>query len=98
MDVEFDSDSLDRLEVDQNYSAGLSDAVVRAYRRRMQQIRAADGERTLAGLKSLRMQTLGRKRNNPISMHLGDNYRLIVRLKENASEETAVIMDIVNDE
>ena len=45
MEVLFDDDRLDRLEIDPEYAAGWSQPVVRAYRRRMQIIRAAPDER-----------------------------------------------------
>ena len=40
MEVEFDDDDLDRLETDAQFTAGFSQEVVRAYRKRMQQVRA----------------------------------------------------------
>jgi proteic killer suppression protein len=46
MDVAFKDESLDRLETETRFSAGFGDAVVKAYRKRMQQIRAATDERT----------------------------------------------------
>ena len=41
MEVEFDDDDLDRLETDPQFTAGHAQEDVRAYRKRMQQIRAA---------------------------------------------------------
>jgi toxin HigB-1 len=41
MIVEFGSGDLDRLETDPTYDGGRSAPVVRAYRKRMQEIRAA---------------------------------------------------------
>jgi toxin HigB-1 len=41
MIVEFGSGDLDRLETDPKYDGGRSAPVVRAYRKRMQEIRAA---------------------------------------------------------
>jgi proteic killer suppression protein len=45
MEVEFADANLDRLEVDRRFTAGLPPEVVTAFRRRMQQIRAAPDER-----------------------------------------------------
>jgi len=52
MDVTFKEQSLDRLETDATYSAGLGDGLVKAYRRAMQHIRAASDERTLYARRS----------------------------------------------
>ena len=41
MIVEFGSGDLDRLETDPTYDGGRSGSVVKAYRKRMQEIRAA---------------------------------------------------------
>jgi len=45
VDVLFRDDDLDRLETDARFTAGLPPEVVKAYRLRMQQIRAAPDER-----------------------------------------------------
>ena len=58
MDVSFEDQSLDRLETDASFSAGFGDAVVKAYRRRMQQIRAARDERTFYAQRSLNFEKL----------------------------------------
>jgi proteic killer suppression protein len=50
MDVSFQDPSLDRLETDPSFNAGFGDAVVKAFRKRMQQIRAASDERTFYAL------------------------------------------------
>lgn len=44
MEVEFDDGDLDRLETDARFTAGLSQEIVRAFRKRMQQIRAFKDE------------------------------------------------------
>ena len=44
MEVEFDDEDLDRLETDPNFTAGFAQEIVRAYRKKMQQIRAARDE------------------------------------------------------
>ncbi len=54
MDEEFSDKGLDRLETDPEFKDGFGEAVVKAYRKRMQQLRAADDERDLYALKSLR--------------------------------------------
>ena len=53
MEVEFDDDDLDRLETDAQFTAGFSQEVVRAYRKRMQQVRAFRDERDFYAVKAL---------------------------------------------
>lgn len=70
MDVEFDDDDLDHLETDPLFTAGLSNEVVRAYRKRMQQIRAFLDERDFYALKSLHFEKLKGNRGNQYSVRL----------------------------
>jgi toxin HigB-1 len=68
MDVAFKDESLDRLETDASFSAGFGGAVVKAYRKRMQQIRAATDERTLYAHRSLHVEKLKGPREGQFSM------------------------------
>ena len=86
----FDDENLDRLEIDPQYSAGNSQAIVKAYRKRMQQIRAASDERDFYPLKSLRFEKLGGKRKHQHSMRLNDQYRLIVELIKGNPQGTII--------
>ena len=45
MEVSFGDANLDQLEIDARFDGGYSQAIVKAYRKRMQQIRAAEDER-----------------------------------------------------
>ena len=47
METEFKNEDLDRLETDAEFAAGYEKAIVKAYRKRMQAIRAAVDERDL---------------------------------------------------
>ena len=80
MEVEFSDKRFDRLETDHDYKAGFGQAVVKAYRRRMQQLRAADDERDLYALKSLRFEKLKGTRAHQRSIRLNDQWRLIVEI------------------
>lgn len=77
MEVEFDDDDLDRLETDAQFTAGFSQEVVRAYRRRMQQIRAFRDERDFMELKSLHYEKLKGKRTGQHSIRLNLQWRLV---------------------
>jgi toxin HigB-1 len=80
MEVEFSNDNLDRLETDGSFNAGLSRDLVRAYRRRMQQLRAARDERDLYNLKSLHFEKLKGDRAGQRSIRLNDMWRLILQV------------------
>lgn len=81
MEVQFADDDLRRLEVEPAYSGkGLSAALVRAFRMRMQSIRAAPDERSFYVSKSLRFEKPKGKRQGQCSMRLNDQYRLVIEL------------------
>ncbi len=91
MEVEFADDKLDRLETDASYTAGLSPALVKAFRKRMQQIRAADDERVFYALKGLRFEKLSGARRHQHSMRLNDQFRLVVQLLNKGRKTLRVI-------
>jgi len=96
MDVAFKDRSLDQLETDASFSAGFGDAVVKAYRKRMQQIRAATDERTFYALRSLRFEKLEDDRKGQFSMRLNDQWRLIIELQGKAPKKTVYVIEIVD--
>ena len=69
MEVEFDDYDLDCLETDAQYTAGHSQEVVRAYRKRMQQIRAFRDERDFLTVRSLNFEKLKGNREGQHSIH-----------------------------
>ncbi|MGH2460892.1 MAG: type II toxin-antitoxin system RelE/ParE family toxin [Chloroflexota bacterium] len=81
MEVSFADDDLDRLETDASFTCGLSSALVRAYRLRMQAIRAATDERDLRRMKSFHFEKLAGSRQHQYSMRLNDQYRLILEFQ-----------------
>lgn len=93
MEVRFDDPKLERLEVEPKFSAGLSQALVRAFRKRMQQIRAAVDERDFYALRSLRFEKL---KSDPRrrSMRLNDQYRLIIELQDKGRTKIVRIIGI----
>lgn len=96
MDVAFEDESLARLEADAAYTAGLEPAIVKAFRKRMQLIRAAADEREFRALKSLHYEKLRGDRVGQSSMRLNDQWRLILKLRTDASHKTVVIISIVD--
>ncbi len=81
MEVSFADDDLDRLETDARFTGGLSSDLVRAYRLRVQAIRAAMDERDLRQMKSFRFEKLAGSRQHQHSMRLNDQYRLILEIQ-----------------
>lgn len=91
MEVEFADDELDQLETDAQYTAGLSPALVKAFRKRMQQIRAAPDERDFYAIRGMRFEKLGRERKGQHSIRLNDQYRLIVVLLDKGRNALRII-------
>jgi toxin HigB-1 len=96
MEIAFADESLDQLETDAAFSAGFGDAVVKAYRKRMQQIRAATDERTFYATRSLNFEKLKGDREGQYSMRLNDQWRLIVELVGKAPRKVVRIIEITD--
>lgn len=94
MEVEFADDSLRRLETDGQYDAGFAREVVRAYRKRMQMIRAAPDERDFYALKSLHFEKLDGDRKHQHSMRLNKQWRLILELSKRKDGKVVVVISI----
>lgn len=91
MDVIFGDSDLDRLETDAQFTGGFAQAIVRAYRRRMQQIRAATDERDL---RSARLEKLKGRRSHQYSIRLNDQFRLILEMETASSVKTIIVISI----
>jgi toxin HigB-1 len=94
MEVGFEDDDLNRLEVDPKFTAGHEEGVVKAFRKLMQMIRAAPDERDFYALKSLHFEKLQGKRSHQRSMRLNNRWRLIVELKGEAPSKTVRVIGI----
>lgn len=94
MEVKFTDAALDRLETDAKYDAGFPADIVKAFRNRMQVIRAAVDERVFYQLKSLRFEKLKGSRSHQHSMRLNDQWRLITVLEGEAPKKVIVIVGI----
>jgi proteic killer suppression protein len=94
VEVEFRDENLDALETDSSFTAGLSPALVSAFRRRMQQIRAAVDERDFYALRSLNFEKLKGKRSHQHSMRLNIQWRLILEFNDSTSPKTVVVIGI----
>ena len=78
MEVRYCDATLDRLETDPSFDGGWSQAVVRAFRKRMQAIRAAEDERAFYAMNSLHFEKLKGNRSHQHSMRLNDQWRLVL--------------------
>lgn len=96
MDVQFDDEDLDRLEIDASFTAGFSQEIVSAYRKRMQQIRAATDERVFYNLKSLHFEKLKGDRDGQHSMRLNLQWRLVIEIRGDHPCKVIGIVEIVD--
>lgn len=96
MEVDFNDDDLDRLETDSQFTAGLSQEIVRAYRKRMQQIRGVLDERDFHNLKSLRFEKLKGDREGQYSIYLNLQWRLILEIRGKHPSKVVTIIEIAD--
>ena len=94
METLFRDSRLDRLETDTGFDAGYPAEIVKAYRRRMQQIRAAVDERDFYNQKSLRFEKPRGHRRHQHSMRLNDQWRLILEFEGKCPSRRVVIVGI----
>jgi proteic killer suppression protein len=92
--VKFADKGLEALEKtdDPDYS----DAIIRAFRLRMQVIRGSKDERDFYALKSLRFEKLKGKRSHQHSMRLNDQFRLILEFNGTGPDKTVIVVEIVD--
>lgn len=93
MEVEFEDDALDRLETDPAFTAGFSQAVVKAYRKRIQFMRAAPDERAVRAWKSLHLEKL-KGTEDDYSIRLNDQWRLRLRFVTRENQRTTIVIRI----
>lgn len=94
MEVEFREKTCDRLETDAKYTAGFAANIVSAYRRRLQQIRAAVDERDLFASGGMYFKRLQGPRSHQYSIRLNDQWRLIVELAGKGTEKVVHVVCI----
>ena len=94
MEVIFKDDSLDKLETDSGFDGGYQPGIVKAFRKRMQQIRAALDERDFYSQKSLRFEKLKGDRKHQYSIRLNDQWRLILEFKGKNPHKIVIIVCI----
>lgn len=96
MEVDFEDESLRRLECEAAYDGGYGHEIAKAFRKRMQLIRAAPDERDFYALKSLHFEKLQGNRVGQCSMRLNEQWRLILRFERRANGKVVVIISIAD--
>ena len=94
MDIEFSDADLDRLESDAAFDGKLAQAIVRMYRKRMQQIRAARDERDFYALNSLHFEKLQGHRSHQHSMKINDQFRLVIEIMGESPNKRVKVVSI----
>lgn len=94
MEVVYENDSLRQLEQDPSYDAGFARPIVRAFRMRIQFIRAAEDERAFYSMKSLHYEKLKGDFDGMHSMRLNKQWRLILKLRKESSGKLVVVISI----
>lgn len=94
MNVEFANKDLADVEFEADATAGLSQPIIKAFRRRMQQIRAAPDERQFYANRGMKFEQMSGKRKHQHSMRLNDQYRLIVELAGKGTDKVLRIIGI----
>ena len=94
MDIDFQDSELNRLAFDGSYVGNCSPALVRAYRKRVNQISQAPNQQSLYAFKSLRLEKLKGKMRGKYSMRINDQFRLIVQFAKRNGKDTVIIIKI----
>ncbi len=94
MEMEFADAKLTRLYTEKGFTAGLSLALVKGFRKTTQAISAAVDERDLYARPALRFERLAGKRQHEHSLRLNDQYRLIVELTGAAPNKIVLVKKI----
>jgi proteic killer suppression protein len=95
MHLEFQDPELDRLAFDQTYVGNWSPTVVRAYRKRVNQIRQAPNQQVLYAFKGLRLEKLKKgERRGKHSMRINDQFRLILQFAKKNGKDTVIVFKI----
>lgn len=96
MKIEFDDDDLRRLYEDATFNhPRFGSDIVRAFRKKVGLLVAADTELALRNYKALRFEKLKGDRAGQHSIRLNEQWRLVFRI-ENDDGKTIVIIEIVD--
>jgi toxin HigB-1 len=86
--------TLERMDTDGEFDGGYSENIAKAFRKRMQAIRAATDENDLRELRSLHFEKLKGKRKGQYSIRLNDQFRLILEIEKEGRSNRIVVCGI----
>ena len=93
MEIEFRDMNLKSVFEDATYDGGYSRDIVKAFRKRMQSIKAAKDERDIRAVKGNRLEKL-KGRKGEYSIRLNDQWRLIITFETRKDGKVVVIVTI----
>ncbi len=97
MRIDFEDDELRRLYEEPNFHAPrYGRDLVKAFRRKMGLIVGASSEQDLRAMNSLHFEKLVGDRGGQHSIRLNDQWRLILRLEDDADGRVVVIVEVVD--
>lgn len=97
MQIEYGDEDLRRLAEDPDYAPRQwSRDLVRVYRKKVQLLGAAKGERDLRQLRGLRLKDLSGKRAGTSSIRLNDQYRLVLRFRTDPAGRVVIVLELVD--
>jgi toxin HigB-1 len=94
MEIEFKDEDLDKLETNSDFTAGYAKEIVKAYRKRIQAIRAAKDERDLYAVKGNHFEKLKGNRSHQNSLRLNDQMRLVVEIGQGSPKNKIIVIGI----
>jgi proteic killer suppression protein len=94
--LSFRDKTLERLDQDSTFSAGLDFGIVKALRKRIQQLEGAPNEQCFYEAKSWHYEKLDGPRAHQHSIRLNDKMRLIIEI-ENVEPERIIIVVGIED-
>ena len=97
MRVVFEDDALRRLAEDVSYAPPRWGAdIIKAYRKKIQVLRAATDERDLYAMRSLRLKQLKGNRAGTSSIRLNDQFRLIITFETDDEGRMVIVIEMVD--
>ncbi len=92
--IRHDDNRLEELEFDPQARTSWSQAIVKAFRKRMQQLRSLNNECDFYQNRGMNFEELSGGRKGDFSVRLNGQWRLILRFEGTAPEKTMVIRAI----
>lgn len=97
MRIVFENDDLRRLAEDASYTPRRWGAdIIKAYRKKIQVLRAATDERDLYAMRSLRLEQLKGNCVGTSSLRLNDQFRLIIKFETDDEGRIVIVIEMVD--